>query len=142
MSWIARPDLSMSAFDALREIGTRAAGLLFSRDYGLRWLAPVYLLAIAGLRTIRSTPLQGARVIWALLIGYLATLLVPYTNPYGVNGGFAPASRMIVPIVPLLAIAVFAAASALPRTSRLLVALQIAIDVFVWQWPKTLWSGH
>jgi hypothetical protein len=139
---IARPDWSMSAFDALSEVVARAAGLLFSRDYGLLWFAPVYLLAIVGLRTIRSTPLHGARVIWALLISYAATLLIPYTNPYGVSGGFAPASRMIVPIVPLLAIGVCAAAPTLPRTSRLLVVLQIAIDVFVWQWPKTLWSGH
>jgi hypothetical protein len=139
---IARPDLSMSVFDALREVGARAIGLLFSRDYGLLWLAPVYLLAIAGLRLIRSTPWLDARMTWALLIAYLATLLTPYANPYGVAGGFAPASRMIVPVVPLLAVAVFAAARALPTPARLLVVLQIAIDVFVWQWPKTLWRGE
>jgi len=128
---IARPDLSMSVFDALREVGARAIGLLFSRDYGLLWLAPVYLLAIAGLRLIRSTPWLDARMTWALLIAYLATLLTPYANPYGVAGGFAPASRMIVPVVPLLAVAVFAAARALPTPARLLVVLQIAIDVRV-----------
>jgi len=139
---IARPDLSMSVLDALREIAARAIGLLFSRDYGLLWLAPVYLLAIVGLRLIRSTPLLGARMIWALLISYLATLLIPYSNPYGVAGGFAPASRMIVPVVPLLAVAVFAAARTLPTSSRLVVVLQIAIDLFVWQWPKTLWRGE
>jgi DIE2/ALG10 family len=139
---IARPDLSMSVFDALREAVARAIGLLFSRDYGLLWLAPVYLLAIVGLRLIRSTPWLDARMTWALLIAYLVTLLIPYANPYGVAGGFAPASRMIVPIVPLLAVAVFAAARALPMPTRLLVVLQIAIDVFVWQWPKTLWRGE
>jgi len=139
---IARPDLSMRVFDALREVAARAIGLLFSRDYGLLWLAPVYLLAIVGLRLIRSTPWLDARMTWALLIAYLATLLIPYANPYGVAGGFAPAARMIVPIVPLLAVAVFAAARSFPTPARLLVVLQIAIDVFVWQWPKTLWRGE
>jgi hypothetical protein len=139
---IARPDLSMSLLDALREIAARAMGLLFSRDYGLLWLAPVYLLAIVGLRLIRSAPLLGSRVIASLLMAYLVTLLVPYSNPYGVAGGFAPASRMIVPVVPLLAVAAFAGAQRFPAASRVLVVLQIAIDVFVWQWPKTLWRGE
>lgn len=138
---IARPDLSMTVLDAVRETGARVAGMLFSRDYGLLPFAPVYVLAFAGLWTMRSLPMCGSRVIWALLATYLATLLIPYSNPYGLAGGFAPASRMIVPIVPLLAIAAFVCARGLPRVRWLLVGLQIAIDVYVWQWPKTLWSG-
>jgi hypothetical protein len=139
---IARPDLSMTALDAVRETGARMVGMLFSREYGLLPFAPVYVLAFAGLWTIRSLPLCGGRAIWVLVASYLATLLIPYSNPYGLAGGFAPASRMIVPIVPLLAVAAFACARGLPRVRWLLVGLQIAIDVYVWQWPKTLWSGQ
>jgi hypothetical protein len=47
---------------------------------------------------------------------------------------------MIVPIVPLLAIAVFASAREWPRIARIFAVIQIAIDVFVWQFPKVLWS--
>ncbi|HEY7185607.1 MAG TPA: hypothetical protein VH436_03610, partial [Vicinamibacterales bacterium] len=139
---LARPDLSLSIVDAIRETAARAAGLLISRDYGLLFFAPIYVLAIAGLWLIRSHPMLAARAIWALLAAYLITLLVPYSNPYGVAGGFAPASRMIVPIVPLLAIGVFVGAQHLRTLSRALVVLQIAIDLFVWQWPKTLWRGQ
>jgi hypothetical protein len=127
---------------AIRETATRAIGLLISREYGLLLFAPIYALAIAGLYVIRSQPMLATRALWALLGSYLVTLLVPYSNPYGVSGGFAPASRMIVPIVPLLAIGVFAAAPRLRTLSRALVVLQIAIDLYVWQWPKTLWSGQ
>jgi hypothetical protein len=49
---------------------------------------------------------------------------------------------MIVPVVPLLALAVFERARTVPMTSRVLVAVQIAIDVYVWQWPKVMWSGQ
>ena len=139
---LARPDLSLGIIDAIRETAARAIGLLISRDYGLLFFAPIYVLAIAGLWLIRSQPMLAARAIWVLLAAYLITLLVPYSNPYGVTGGFAPASRMIVPIVPLLAIGVFVGAQHVRTLSRVLVVLQIAINVFVWQWPKTLWSGQ
>lgn len=139
---LARPDLSIGTVDAIRETAVRAIGLLISREYGLLLFAPIYVLAIGGLWLIRSQPMLAARAIWALLAAYLITLLVPYSNPYGVSGGFAPAARMIVPIVPLLAIGVFVGAQQVRTLSRALVVLQIAIDLFVWQWPKTLWSGQ
>jgi hypothetical protein len=37
---------------------------------------------------------------------------------------------------------VFVGAQRVRTLSRALVVLQIAIDVVVWQWPKTLWSGQ
>jgi hypothetical protein len=139
---LARPDLSIGIVDAIRETVARVIGLLISREYGLLFFAPIYVLAIGGLWLIRSQPMLAARAIWALLAAYLVTLLIPYSNPYGVTGGFAPAARMIMPIVPLLAIGVFVGAQRVRTLSRALVVLQIAIDVFVWQWPKTLWSGQ
>jgi hypothetical protein len=138
----ARPDFSIGIVDAIRETAARAIGALVSREYGLLLFAPIYVLAIAGLWLIRSQPMLAPRAIWALLASYLVLLIVPYTNVHGVSGGFAPASRMILPIVPLLAIAVFVGAQRVRTLSRALVVLQIAIDVFVWQWPKTLWSGQ
>jgi len=139
---IARPDLSMSFIDAAREVGARAIGVLVSPDYGLLRFAPIYLLAIPGVWLIRKYTVIDARAIWGLCAAYLATLLLPYTNPWGVSGGFAPAARMIVQIVPLLAIAVFAATRSFPRASRVFIAVQVVIDLYVWQWPKVMWSGQ
>jgi len=139
---IARPDLSMSFTDAAREVGARAIGVLVSPDYGVLRFAPIYLLAIPGVWLIRKYTVIDARAIWGLCAAYLATLLLPYTNPWGVSGGFAPAARMIVQIVPLLAIAVFAATRSFPRASRVFIAVQVVIDLYVWQWPKVMWSGQ
>lgn len=137
---IARPDFSLDLIGAARETGIRAFAVLFNPDFGLLIYAPVYVLGLTGLWVIRET--YQPRAIWALLAAYLATLLLPYTNPWGVSGGFAPAARMILPVVPLLALAVFERARTVPMMSRVLVAVQIAIDVYVWQWPKVMWSGQ
>ena len=139
---IARPDLSLSVVDAAREVVVRAASLLGSPQFGLLPLAPIFVLAVPGLWLLRKHPIADPRAIWGLVASYLATLLLPYTNPWGVSGGFAPAARMIVPIVPLLAVAVFTAAQALPTVARVFVVIQIVIDVVVWQWPKVLWSSQ
>ena len=139
---IARPDLSMSVLDAAREIGSRAIGLLVSRDFGLLPFAPVFVLAIPGLWLIRTKPTCAPQAIWALVAAYLTTLLLPYTNPWGVSGGFAPAARMIVQIVPLLALALFVTAQAIPKTSRLLIGIQLLINAYVWQFPKVMWNGQ
>jgi hypothetical protein len=139
---IARPDLSMNVLDAAREIGSRAIGLLVSRDFGLLPFAPVFALAIPGLWVLRTKPTCAPHAIWALAAAYLTTLLLPYTNPWGVSGGFAPAARMIVPIVPLLALALFVTAQAIPKTSRVLIATQLLINAYVWQFPKVMWGGQ
>jgi hypothetical protein len=139
---IARPDFTLGPLEATREVLMRAVLLLGSPDFGLLPLAPIFVLALPGLWLLRKHPIADPRAVWALVASYLATLLLPYTNPWGVSGGFAPAARMIVPIVPLLAVAVFTAAQALPTVARVFVAIQIVIDVVVWQWPKVLWSSQ
>jgi hypothetical protein len=138
---IARPDLSLNGVGAAREVVVRAVSLLGSPHFGLLPLAPIFLLALPGLWLMRRDSTVNPRAVWALMASYLATLLLPYTNPWGVGGGFAPAARMIVPIVPLLALALFTAARTWPKTARVFVVIQIAIDVFVWQFPKVLWSN-
>jgi hypothetical protein len=139
---IARPDFTLGPLEATGEVLIRAVLLLGSPDFGLLPLAPIFVLALPGLWLLRKHPIADPRAVWALVASYLATLLLPYTNPWGVNGGFAPAARMIVPIVPLLAVAVFTAAQALPTVARVFVVIQIVIDVVVWQWPKVLWSSQ
>ncbi|HKE86908.1 MAG TPA: hypothetical protein VKB50_24295 [Vicinamibacterales bacterium] len=139
---IARPDLSMSGLDAAREIGSRTVGLLVSRDFGLLPFAPVFLLAIPGLWLIRTKSTCAPHAVWALVGAYLTTLVLPYTNPWGVSGGFAPAARMIVPIMPLLALALFVTAQTIPKTGRVLIGIQLLINVYVWQFPKVMWSGQ
>jgi len=142
---LAHPDWSLGVADAFVETGTRLASLLVSPDFGLLRFAPVFVLALPGLWVMRTNVTWAPRAIWLLLVSYLGTLLLPYANAYGVAGGWAPASRMIVPVVPLLAMAVFAAARATPARARwvlaVLICVQVAIDLFVWQSPKVLWSG-
>jgi hypothetical protein len=72
---------------------------------------------------------------------YIALILWPVTNVHGWIGGWSPAARFMVPIVPLLALAL---PSAFVHTPRALLAalfvLQIGIDGYMWQNPKNLWN--
>jgi hypothetical protein len=102
----------------------------------------LYLLVPAGLVFGRRYRAAG----WAVGIAsaYLATILLPWVNVHGWTGGWAPAGRMLTPIVPLLALAVFAASRSIRGFGHWVVAasvvLQIAVDAVVWQWPKSLWN--
>jgi hypothetical protein len=66
------------------------------------------------------------------------------TNIWGWQGGFSPAARFLVPVAPLLWVAVHAHAMRAMRAGKALVialvALQVALDLYVWQFPKTLWN--
>lgn len=128
----------------IREVAVRLTGLLFDREYGLFAYAPVYLLALPGLLiTARRQP-QLFVDLSIVSVLYLAPVLLPQTNVHGWTGGWSPAARFLVPIVPLFWVALFACASRAAQPARIitlmLVALQIAIDAFVWQFPKTMWN--
>lgn len=133
-----------SATAAARETIVRATGLLFDREYGLLAYAPIYVLACPGLvllwRHARSVTAAAATVIAC----YLLPILLPAINVHGWTGGWTPAARFLVPIVPLLWLGIFALATRANAIGRALVAalvvMQIAIDAYVWQFPKTLWS--
>jgi hypothetical protein len=72
----------------------------------------------------------------------MISLILPITNAIGWTGGWSPAARFLVPIVPLLAIGVAAGVRTLPRVIVLpLVAVQVGINAYVWQHPKILWNN-
>jgi hypothetical protein len=125
------------------EIFTRATGLLFDREFGLLAYAPVYLLAVPGLLLLRGhAPLT--RNLCLVLACYLTPVLLPVTNVHGWMGGWAPAARFLVPVAPLIWVAVYAYATQAAGAARALVAglvvVQVAFNAYVWQFPKTLWN--
>ena len=75
------------------------AGMLLDRSYGLLWHAPVFLLALAGL------PEAWRRRLWphALLAAAILLPVLPWRMWWG---GQCPPARFLVPLVPLLAVAV------------------------------------
>lgn len=124
----------------------RLTGLLLDREFGLFAYAPLYLLAGAGLfLSIRLISRMGAPrgLAEALIVSacYLVPVLLPALNAHGWMGGWSPAARFLVPVVPLFAVAAYGYANLAPRWIVWpMVGLQIAIDAFVWQHPKTLWN--
>ena len=70
-----------------------------------------------------------ARAIAFASLCYLALIAFPLTNVHGWTGGWSPAARFMVPIMPLLALALPAAFADTPRVLlAALVAVQISID--------------
>jgi hypothetical protein len=127
-----------------REVFVRATGLLFDREYGLLAYAPIYCLAVAGLTALSRNASTVYRNM-AIAVGcYLLPILLPVTNHHGWSGGWSPAARFLLPVVPLLWLPVYAfwahGARAGQAVATVLLALQIAINAYVWQFPKTLWS--
>ncbi|HET7617605.1 MAG TPA: hypothetical protein VFK20_03780 [Vicinamibacterales bacterium] len=128
----------------VREMSVRATGLLFDREYGLLAYAPIYVLAGPGLIVLWRSARGLAAAAATVIACYLLPILLPMINVHGWTGGWAPAARFLVPIAPLFWLGVFAVASRANAIGRplvtALVAAQIAIDAYVWQFPKTLWS--
>jgi hypothetical protein len=123
---------------AMSEAGIRLAGLLFDQEFGLIVYAPIYALALAGLIVIDRSMARRLLLVEGC---YLALVLNPITNVHGWTGGWSPAARMLVPIVPLLAVPLLAALRALPRPIVVaVIAVQIAINAYMWQNPKNLWN--
>lgn len=123
----------------------RASGMLLDQEFGLLALAPIYLLALPGLLNLWRRAPDIARPLSVVAGVAIGSIVLPMINPYGFVGGWSPAPRFLVPVVPLLAIAVpfGATGTAGPRRALVwaLVALQIAIDLVVWNEPKVLWDN-
>ena len=130
--------------ETAHEVFARSTGLLFDREYGLLAYAPIYLLAAPGLWLLWRSQRRLAWAIAVVAAAYLLPILLPLTNVYGWTGGWSPAARFLVPITPLLWMGVYFFAMSVSRAGRrvlaALVVLQIALDAFVWQFPKTLWN--
>ena len=123
------------------EIGRRAAGLLLDQEYGLLPYAPIFALAPVGLVLLARRDRELARNIVLVAGAYLALILLPITNAHGWTGGWSPAGRFWVPIVPLLAYPIAAAAAGLPRAvTATLIVLQLVINGYLWQHPKSNWN--
>jgi hypothetical protein len=76
------------------------AGLLLDRSFGLLPMAPVFLLALAGVAAVR-----GRRAAWPHAL-VAAAVLVPALSWRMWWGGQCPPARFLVPLVPLLAVAI------------------------------------
>jgi hypothetical protein len=143
-TWLTSPHARAGEWNGREGVvtaGRRLAGMLLDQEFGLLPYAPVFALAAVGLvvlaRTRRALFYQTCTVAGC----YVLTVIMPVTNVYDFTGGWSPAARFIVPVVPLLAIGVAAAIRATPRMLLVpLIILQIAIDGYAWQHPKNLWN--
>ena len=112
---------------------TGLVGLWLDRQSGVLAYGPIYWLIVpCWILTWRRT--------WPYVVPALL-LYLPMAAFAEWWGGFSPAGRYLVPIIPLCAMAIVAA---LERKSIQLLALalaipQIFIDAVVWQHPRLLW---
>jgi hypothetical protein len=142
-TWVTTPHAALGQPAGIaataREAGIRLAGIAIDQEFGLLPYAPILLLVPIGLATMRDRQI-AAGIVFASAC-YIAPILWPVTNVHGWTGGWSPAARFMVPIVPLLALALPAAFLYIPRMLlAVLVVLQIGIDAYMWQNPKNLWN--
>jgi hypothetical protein len=142
-TWVTTPHAALGELRGIIETanvaGTRLAGLLVDQEFGLLVYAPFLVLAPLGLVLMRPRPI--ARAVMLAGACYLGLILWPVTNVHGWQGGWNPAGRFMLPLVPLAALALPAAFAAIPRAVLVvLLALQIFLDGYLWQNPKDLWN--
>jgi hypothetical protein len=142
-TWVTTPHAALGEMRGILETaniaGTRLAGLLVDQEFGLLIYAPFLALAPLGLVLMRPRPI--ARGIMLAGACYLALILWPVTNVHGWQGGWNPAGRFMLPLVPLAALALPAAFATVPRVLLVaLLALQVFLDGYLWQNPKDLWN--
>jgi hypothetical protein len=142
-TWVTTPHAALGQSSGIaataREAGIRLAGITIDQEFGLLPYAPILLLAPIGLAMIRDRRVAGGIVFTSVC--YIAPILWPVTNVHGWTGGWSPAARFMVPVVPLLALTLPAAFLHIPRVLlAVLLLLQITIDAYVWQNPKNLWN--
>jgi hypothetical protein len=140
---------------AVDEYGTLApsqilnglAGLFFDRQFGLLVYAPIYLLAVFGLPLLpRRLPSLAA---WSILVllGAYTVFIAGFSYWYG---AFSPPSRMLVPVVPVLAVPLALALAHLPpwrcrSLAGVLSLLSLAVVVLLVRVPRLRYNqsdGH
>ena len=144
-TWLTSPHArpgEWEGFAALfAEFGRRAAGMVIDQEFGLLPYAPIYVLVPVGLASLARSNRQLVATISLVAGAYLFLVLLPLTNAHGWTGGWSPVARFWVPVIPLLALCVVAAAQRLPRPLvAMLVVLQILINAYLWQNPKSAWN--
>jgi hypothetical protein len=116
-----------------RAFPSGALALLLDREYGLLIWAPIYVAAFVAWWHMRHAT-------WTLLVPAFLLYLPSAANLIW-WGGFAPAARFLVPLVPLFAF-VLAPALTRPAFVRALAVLcvpQLVISAIGWQRPRFLW---
>jgi hypothetical protein len=128
---------------ALTEGLTRLAGWLFDQEHGLLPYAPIYLLLPVGWIGLWKRDRELCLELTIIVAMYIGTMTIPTLNVAGWRGGWTPAARFLVPVIPLLCVFVFGAVAQLPRVPAAVlavVALQIGLDVVLWQHPGLFWN--
>jgi hypothetical protein len=111
------------------------AGLWLDRQSGVLAYAPVYwVLPVCWIVTWRKT--------WPYLVPAVL-LYLPAAAFLEWWGGFSPAARYLVPIMPLCLVPIaYAIRHRLVRLAvGVLLVPQLAIDLIVWQHPRALWPA-
>ncbi|HEY2907144.1 MAG TPA: hypothetical protein VGJ29_14675 [Vicinamibacterales bacterium] len=111
------------------------AGLWLDRQSGVLAYAPIYwLLPVCWVVTWRRT--------WPYLVPAVL-LYLPAAAFLEWWGGFSPAARYLVPIMPLCLVPMAYAFEHrfIRYTAGLLLLPQLAIDLVVWQHPRALWPA-
>jgi hypothetical protein len=113
--------------------------LLLDRENGLLVWAPIYVAAFAAWWHTRAKT-------WPLLVPALFLYLPSAANEMW-WGGFAPAGRFLVPLVPLFAVPMASGLGdrVFARAVLALCVPQLVISAIGWQRPRSLWprgDGH
>jgi hypothetical protein len=116
-----------------------SVGLLLDRSFGLLTVAPVFLLAAPGIVLLARG--RGWREVWPhVAVG--AAVLAPLLTWRMWWGGQCPPGRFLVPLIPLLGVAVAARLAATPRGLArwrwALVAVGGALTLFMTASPEAM----
>jgi hypothetical protein len=108
-------------------------GLLIDREHGLFAWAPTYLLLPLGWWLA-----WRCRLRWLLPV---AAVFLPSAAHDQWWGGFSPAGRFLLPVVPVFALMVGGVVQhhGYRRAFVLLAVPQLLISAYVWQHPRSLW---
>jgi len=143
-TWVTTPHARFDvATPVVGEGLTRLAGWLFDQEHGLLPYAPIYLLVPAGWLMLWRRNRQFCVELSVVVSIYVGVMAVPIFNAHGWRGGWSPAARFLVPVTPMLAILAFSAVAytrPLPAIVMGIIALQVSLDVILWQHPKLLWN--
>jgi len=109
------------------------AGTVLDRENGLVWWAPAYALLPAAWWMRRSW-------LWPWLIP-IAALVIPSAAHDQWWGGFSPAGRFLVPLVPVFCLAAVPLAEhrLLRAAAVALLVPQLLMAAYAWQHPRMLW---
>ena len=134
VAWIGGGEL-------IQQMAMRLTALLVDQEFGLLPYAPIYASAIVGAFLLARVRPELTLAITLVIVVYVGLIVCPITNVHGWTGGWSPAARFLTPILPLIALWVYAGLrDAPPIIVAPILALQIVISAYAWQHPKVLWN--